>query len=138
MMVAPTARGGKLHRNARKHGKAGGRSLLQKPAAENRQLFGRDAFIEANAHAETRADVNNATQKVEFLAIVIELHANFRAGGSRVQRVDIAASEAHVAGAGGQPRSGLYFGDFDGKNQGNALRVPTIIHVALHSNLPAA
>ena len=69
-------------------------------------MVGVDAFIEANAHAKARADVNDSGEKFDFLAFVGELYADDRAAGSGIECIDVAAGAADVAGAGGKPRSG--------------------------------
>lgn len=81
------------------------RAKSGKPAVKNGKLFGRNGFVETNAHAEARADINDAGEKIELLTVMIEFHAYDRAGGGWIECIDVASSAANVAGAGRQTRA---------------------------------
>src|SRR5690349_12627622 len=132
-MVAPTAGGGK---SQGKTDKTDGpeklresvpeKRLVREPAVENGKVFRRDAFVETNAHAEPRADVYDTSEQVEIFALVGKLHAHDGAGGSWIERIDVAAGAANIAGARGKTRSRLHFNDFNGEDQRQAFRITSI------------
>jgi len=81
------------------------RAKSGKPAVKNGKLFGRNAFVKANAHAQARADINDAGEKIELLTVVIEFHADDSTGRSWIECIDVATSTANVAGASRQTRA---------------------------------
>ena len=103
------------------------------PAVENGELVRRDTFVKADAHAETRAHVNDAPEKIELFALVVEFDADHGAGRGWIQSVNVAAGSADVAGARGKASAGIHFNNFHGENQWHTLSVAAILHGAWHS-----
>ena len=79
-------------------------------------MFGRDAFVKADTHSEPRTDINDAGEKVELFAVVIELHADDGAAGSRIESVNVTSGATDVTGACGEARPGIDLGNFDRKD----------------------
>src|SRR5262249_10710451 len=81
------------------------------PTIEDSNLRWRQIVIEPHAHSETGADVDDASRHFDLLTIVFDQHRHYRFSWHGVERVNVAAGAAEIAGARGQTSARSSFGD---------------------------
>src|SRR4029077_4744252 len=89
----------------------------REPAIENSQLCGRQVLIEANAHAQAMTDIDDASGKFQFLAVVGQPHADQGLHRCGIQGVNVTTGSADIAGARAEASPGGNFSDFRGGNE---------------------
>jgi hypothetical protein len=99
-------------------------------------LFGREAFVEADTHAKTRADIDDSARKIEHFVGAAEFDTNHRAAAAGIQRIHVAAGAADVTGACVEASAGGYLGNFRDQDERQSVCVATIFHSARHSGSP--
>src|SRR5579862_1502669 len=133
---APTPEEGRPTSKAAASRRTPKRRLTGDPAVEDGALGRGDAFVEADAHAQARADINDSGEEVEFFAFVGKLDADDGARRRGIECVDIAAGAADVAGAGGKASAGIHLSDFSNQNQRHAVSAATVLHGTWHHGSP--
>ncbi len=66
------------------------------PAIEDGRLCKRQIFVEANAHAQARADVDDTRRKFDFFTSVRQAHSHDSLNRRGIERVDVATGAADI------------------------------------------
>lgn len=99
-----------------------------KPAIENSDLLCGQVFIEANAHAESGTDVDDAPREIDFFGVVAQTDTHHRFRGRWIERVDVTAGATDIASARAEPSASGDFGDFGGGDQWYARIGALVLH----------